>query len=301
MRPQLRLIRRFECACVCHFVGNKNPRLMNVPARNIIKPSLRHAARIPRHVAGIAAVREQQMIFHFSLRPHAVQPVFQDLFFVVTASVHRRLLLRNFNTVRLRRQEHYHVVCPVETAVKALPLHIIVVSGNQHDNRLRDGSKEIINLFQFPKQRLTLEQISRDQQKVRLFPTGKADDPPEALPDGLPALLAPGKSRIRLHAEMHIRNMNKPHTPHSFLNSFSLLLQYGRQAHQIHIGFHCTRHPYFLISILLFSNYSSQLFTVLGNGMTSRILPIPVRYMTHLSNPSPNPAWWVEPYFLRSR
>ena len=29
---------------------------MNVPARNIIKPSLRHAARIPRHVAGIAAV-----------------------------------------------------------------------------------------------------------------------------------------------------------------------------------------------------------------------------------------------------
>ena len=64
VRPQLRLIRRFECACVCHFVGNKNPRLMNVPARNIIKPSLRHAARIPRHVAGIAAVREQ--LTHFT-------------------------------------------------------------------------------------------------------------------------------------------------------------------------------------------------------------------------------------------
>ena len=31
-----------------------------------------------------------------------------------------------------------------------------------------------------------MEQISRDQQKVRLFPTGQADDPPEALPDGLP-------------------------------------------------------------------------------------------------------------------
>ena len=159
----------------------------------------------------LAAVREQQMIFHFSLRPHAVQPVFQDLFFVVTASVHRRLLLRDFNTLRLRRQEHYHVVCPVETAVKALPLHIIVVSGNQHDDRLRDGSKKIVDLFQFPQQRLTLEQISRDQQKVRLFPTGQADDPPEALPDGLPAFLAPEKSRIRLHAEMHVRNMNKPH------------------------------------------------------------------------------------------
>ena len=159
----------------------------------------------------LAAVREQQMIFHFALRPHAVQPVFQDLFFVVTASVHRRLLLRSFNTLRPRRQEHYHVVCPVETAVKALPFHIIVVSGNQHDDRLRDGSKEIINLFQFPQKRLALKQISRNQQKVRLFPTGQADDPPEALPDCLPALLAPGKSRIRLHAEMHVRNMNKPH------------------------------------------------------------------------------------------
>ena len=48
-------------------------------------------------------------------------------------------------------------------------------------------------------------------------------------------------------------------------------------------------------------NYSSQLFTVLGNGITSRILDMPVRYITHLSNPSPNPACLVEPYFLRSR
>ena len=45
-------------------------------------------------VAGIAAVREQQMIFHFSLLPHAVQPVSGSLF-VVTASVHRRPLLRD--------------------------------------------------------------------------------------------------------------------------------------------------------------------------------------------------------------
>jgi len=41
-------------------------------------------------------------------------------------------------------------------------------------------AKEIINLFQFPQQRLTLEQISRDQQKVRLFPSDEADDPPNS-------------------------------------------------------------------------------------------------------------------------
>ena len=52
---------------------------------------------------------------------------------------------------------------------------------------------------------------------------------------------------------------------------------------------------------LRINSYSSQLFTVLGNGMTSRMLPIPVRYITHLSNPSPNPACLAEPYLRRSR
>ena len=46
--------------------------------------------------------------------------------------------------------------------------------------------------------------------------------------------------------------------------------------------------------------YKSQLFTVLGNGMTSRMLPIPVRYITQRSNPRPNPACHVLPYFGRS-
>lgn len=147
VRPQLRLIRRFECACVCHFVGNKNPRLMNVPARNIIKPSLRHAARIPRHVARISAVCKQQMILHLPVRFQTVQPVFQNLFFIITASVYRRLFLRNFDTFRLRRQKHHHVVRPVESTVKTLPPHIIVISRNQHDDRLRDRSKEIVDLF----------------------------------------------------------------------------------------------------------------------------------------------------------
>ena len=35
--------------------------------------------------------------------------------------------------------------------------------------------------------------------------------------------------------------------------------------------------------------YSSQFPTVLGNGMTSRMLPIPVRYMTQRSKPRPKP------------
>ena len=47
--------------------------------------------------------------------------------------------------------------------------------------------------------------------------------------------------------------------------------------------------------------YSSQLPTVRGNGSTSRMLEMPVRYMTQRSNPRPKPAWRVEPYLRRSR
>ena len=47
--------------------------------------------------------------------------------------------------------------------------------------------------------------------------------------------------------------------------------------------------------------YSSQLPTVRGNGSTSRMLEMPVRYMTQRSKPRPKPAWRVEPYLRRSR
>ena len=47
--------------------------------------------------------------------------------------------------------------------------------------------------------------------------------------------------------------------------------------------------------------YSSQFPTVLGNGTTSLIFPIPVRYITHLSKPRPKPACLAVPYLRRSR
>ena len=56
-----------------------------------------------------------------------------------------------------------------------------------------------------------------------------------------------------------------------------------------------------LSPIYLSVSYKSQLLTVRGNGITSLIFCIPVRYITHLSNPSPNPACLVEPYLRRSR
>ena len=64
------------------------------------------------------------------------------------------------------------------------------------------------------------------------------------------------------------------------------------------------RTPTYPVAVLLhtdYIDYNSQLFTVLGNGITSRILLIPVRYITQRSNPSPNPACRAVPYLRRSK
>ena len=47
--------------------------------------------------------------------------------------------------------------------------------------------------------------------------------------------------------------------------------------------------------------YSSQLPTVRGNGSTSRMLEMPVRYMTQRSKPRPKPEWRALPYLRKSR
>ena len=44
------------------------------------------------------------------------------------------------------------------------------------------------------------------------------------------------------------------------------------------------------VSFRAYLNYRSQLPTVLGKGMASRMLPMPVRYMTQRSKPRPKPA-----------
>ena len=54
---------------------------------------------------------------------------------------------------------------------------------------------------------------------------------------------------------------------------------------------HCAKRRYpsgYRLFIIL--DYSSQLPTVLGKGSTSRMLPMPVRYMTQRSKPRPKPA-----------
>src|SRR5699024_4110393 len=130
----------------------------------------------------------------------------------------------------------------------------------------------------------------------------------KCLPQFPRSLTAVQRTCIRLCSQMYIRYMDKSHRS-ALPFPFPVLLRSpsGRIAQKtrgripviISAG-HSAPLPVCNITFL-FHFYSSQLFTVLGNGITSRMFDIPVRYITHLSNPRPNPACLVEPYFLRSR
>src|SRR5699024_5231525 len=103
-----------------------------------------------------------------------------------------------------------------------------------------------------------MEQISGNQQQICLLSAGLLNHLTKGIPDLLPSLGTPGILLLWFCSQMYISQMNKTH---------GSLLFYS---------FHN-------------SDYRSQFFTVLGNGMTSRIFDMPVRYMTQRSNPRPNP------------
>ena len=114
-----------------------------------------------------------------------------------------------------------------------------------------------------------MEQVSGDEQKIGLHLPGLCDDLGKCILDSLCPLPGLGLVAVRSHAPVDIGCVDKFHVSSSFVSA-----------------------P---------NNYSSQLLTVLGKGITSRILDIPVRYITQRSNPNPNPEWRVEPYLRRSR
>ena len=67
-----------------------------------------------------------------------------------------------------------------------------MVSGDDHHPGARDCGKQVVDLLQIPGQRLTVEQISRDQKKIRMAVPGILDDGLEGETDGLLPLFSPG-------------------------------------------------------------------------------------------------------------
>ena len=139
-----------------------------------------------------------------------------------------------------------------------------MVSGNNINIGIRNGFEQTVNLFQIPDKRLTVKQIPCDKQQIHRILADPRNYPAECFPYLLFPPAAPCASSVRNCPQVNISKMN---------TSQKCFLLYQR----------------------------SQFFTVRGNGITSRIFPIPVRYMIMRSKPSPKPACLVVPYFLRSR
>ena len=136
-----------------------------------------------------------------------------------------------------------------------------MIAGNDYHPDGGNGRKEIVDLLQIPHQGLAVKQIAADKQAVRLHFPRPVNDQTKGILDGLGPFPSPGLVRIRAHAPMDVSCVDEFH------NAF--------------LHFSAARRNN--------SPYSSQLFTVLGNGITSRMLDIPVRYITQRSKPSPKP------------
>ena len=103
-----------------------------------------------------------------------------------------------------------------------------------------------------------------------------------------------------LHGLLHASHSRNPARTSEIARLRLPFFLSARTCPELHVSFTC-KHDMPHVFRHCKKNYNSQLFTVLGNGITSRIFPIPVRYITQRSNPRPNPACLAEPYFLRSR
>ena len=86
-----------------------------------------------------------------------------------------------------------------------------MVSGDNHHTGARDRGKQVVDLLQIPGQRLAVEQISRDQKKIRMAVPGILDDGLEGETDGLLPLFSPGPVAVRHHPPVDVCSVNKFH------------------------------------------------------------------------------------------
>ena len=77
-----------------------------------------------------------------------------------------------------------------------------MISGNQHDLCVCQSREKIVYFFQFPKKGLSVEQISGNQKKIRLFFLADPDNPFKGIPDFLRTLLSIRCPGIRVNPQM---------------------------------------------------------------------------------------------------
>ena len=140
-----------------------------MPQRHIIKTCFFHQASVERNMFLIAAVRQQNLVPTPSRRPDPIIQGTAYLPFMIAQSVHCRLKFRKISALHLSSEQWIYIIAPRKRPVVGILPDIIVISGDKNYFRMRQFRKQIASLFQFPDKRLTVKQISRYQQQIRLL------------------------------------------------------------------------------------------------------------------------------------
>ena len=182
-----------------------------MPKRNVIKSGPFQGSQIKGDMPLIASVCKKDLK---RLRPLGSKSVIQrSAYFsaVIAQAVHSSMQLSEINISRLFPKKWKHITAPSEIKVIGIRPDIVMISGDQHHFCMCQSGEKIIQFLQLTYQRLTVEQIPRDQQQIRFLFFTNVKHMLKCIPQLSTALSAVEGPRIGLRSKMYVRCMDKPH------------------------------------------------------------------------------------------
>ena len=211
VRTGIVLIDRFHRAAVRDPAGYDLLGFMDMSQRHIIVPQIKKLPAVDRHMPLVSPMEQQDLMLLSARRKgRGVGPA-ADFPRVIATAVHRCGDLGKLYTLDLTVQERMDILRPAERPVIGIRLQIIMISDDKHDLGGRQLPQTGIYLLQFPKERLSVEQIPRDQKQIcfsfltqlrRLLQTG---------PDLSCPIWGVRASCVRFCSQMHVCDVDESH------------------------------------------------------------------------------------------
>ena len=167
MLPFVIPVQRLQSPRIDYPVRHQRLGLVDMSQRHIVK-SLQ-LFFFQRNVFFIPAVGQQDVIAGLSVGPDGRVQRTADLLMLIAEPVNPGIQLLKPDHLRLLLKKHMNIGSPGNLPVGGIRFQIIVIACHKDHLHRRDGGKQLVHLPQLPKERLPVEQISRDQQQLHPF------------------------------------------------------------------------------------------------------------------------------------